>query len=311
MSFTFKMKDSTVFKDKVEENKIKLQFPKKTGFCQTSSNQLDQNIFIFKTNIVATQDIDIIQNVKEDDGLYLEFTLNGKIAYKDDKTQKTQIFLKHNKYIYSSRELYGSSKLNEGTSFDSLSIFIKNDFFAKNNLDIQTLQYDNIGFYDLKLDSIIKEIFINPCYSSLDKIYLQGKVLELLYHELKEKKELSLPQKTIKYSQYDMEALNKAYTIMQTNLSKPPTIIELAKLVKLNEFKLKYGFKKFFHKTPHEVLLLSRMKKAKELLESSEYSVSEVANIVGYKYTASFSSKFIEMFGIKPIDVIKQRKYYY
>ncbi len=50
---------------------------------------------------------------------------------------------------------------------------------------------------------------------------------------------------------------------------------------------------------------------AKQLLESTEYSVSEVAFYVGYKIQQSFSNAFFQFFGVRPKDIMKTRKYYY
>lgn len=90
-----------------------------------------------------------------------------------------------------------------------------------------------------------------------------------------------------------------------------PDLPTLAKKVAINEFKLKYGFKQLFNTTVGQMILDQRMFYAKKLLETSEYSVSEVAFYTGYKYQQSFSNAFTQFFGICPKDLMKTRKYYY
>ncbi|MCH9812657.1 MAG: AraC family transcriptional regulator [Epsilonproteobacteria bacterium] len=55
----------------------------------------------------------------------------------------------------------------------------------------------------------------------------------------------------------------------------------MSKRVKLNEFKLKTGFKKIFEMTPYGMLFVHRMNYGKYLLEKSEYNIKEIAAIVG------------------------------
>ncbi len=94
-------------------------------------------------------------------------------------------------------------------------------------------------------------------------------------------------------------------------MENPPSISELAKLVKLNEFKLKYGFKSFYNTTPYTLLFDYRMEKAKELLETSEYNINEISTIVGYKQSSNFTKAFCKKYGVLPKDIMKSRKYYY
>ena len=165
---------------------------------------------------------------------------------------------------------------------------------------------------DNKLAFLAKEIYNSPFKGELNSLYLQGKVYELLHNEfanlISEKEEIS--SSTMKFSNADIQALHKAKKIMQTSQNKI-SIIQLSRKVALNEHKLKYGFKKLFNTTPYSLMLERRMYEAKELLESSDLNVSEVADKVGYKYIQSFSMAFTKFFGQSPKDLMKSRKYYY
>ena len=94
-------------------------------------------------------------------------------------------------------------------------------------------------------------------------------------------------------------------------MKNPPNLTELSKLVNLNEFKLKYGFKKLFNITPYNFLLEHKLFHAKNLLENGDMNVSEIAAIVGYKQLHGFSNAFVKRFGVRPKDLMKSRKYYY
>lgn len=52
--------------------------------------------------------------------------------------------------------------------------------------------------------------------------------------------------------------------------------------------------------SPSDFIRSYRLNKAKDLLETTEFGVSEVAWKVGYKDVAHFSKSYLETFGISP-----------
>ena len=115
----------------------------------------------------------------------------------------------------------------------------------------------------------------------------------------------------IKLDEYDIEAIKKAKAILIENLHNPPGIIELAKMVRINDFKLKVGFKAIFKTTPHQLLLEYKMELAMHLLQEGSMNISEIAKHLGYAHATNFTIAFKKRFGLKPIDIMKRREYYY
>ncbi len=60
--------------------------------------------------------------------------------------------------------------------------------------------------------------------------------------------------------------------------------------------------------TPNEYLRVLRMKKAAELLETTQLNVSEVAFKVGNNNPFYFSTCFKSQFGVSPSEYAKKRK---
>jgi len=52
--------------------------------------------------------------------------------------------------------------------------------------------------------------------------------------------------------------------------------------------------------TPNELINLSRLKKAAELLAEKNYKINEVADMVGYSVPTNFSRDFQKQFGVSP-----------
>ena len=182
--------------------------------------------------------------------------------------------------------------------------------FFQSNKSAKRLSAKKTNF---KTKTLAMEIFNSPYESTLDKLYLEAKSLELIYMEFSNffyEKENT--QNIIKLSNQDKEAIHHAKEILLQNLSNPPSIKELARMVAINELKLKVGFNKLFNQTPYSVSLEYRLQEAKKLLsQTNDYNISEIAKLVGYKYASNFTQAFYKRFGIPPKELMKNREYYY
>jgi len=59
--------------------------------------------------------------------------------------------------------------------------------------------------------------------------------------------------------------------------------------------------------TPHELIHITRLKKAAELLSEGSYKVYEVAGMVGYSLQSNFARDFHKQFGLTPTEYINSR----
>jgi len=101
-------------------------------------------------------------------------------------------------------------------------------------------------------------------------------------------------------STYEKKRLQEARDILSTTFSPPPTIKSLAKIIGLNETKFKRGFKLLFGATIYEYGNYHRMQKALELLQTTEQSITDIAQSVGYDYQTSFTAAVKNFFGVTP-----------
>jgi len=104
------------------------------------------------------------------------------------------------------------------------------------------------------------------------------------------------------FSTRDLRLIEKARDIMLSDMTRVPTIPELARAVGTNTSKLKRGFKFLYGMTVFEFGHSHRMNRALNLLIQDRLSVNEVACAVGYQHQTSFTASFREHFGIAPKD---------
>ena len=91
-------------------------------------------------------------------------------------------------------------------------------------------------------------------------------------------------------------------------MTDPPTINHLSKLVRLNEYKLKKGFKEMYTLPVHTYVIQKKLELAKLLLDKNDISVSEVAYRAGYGNVSHFAMAFRKQYGVNPGNYAKEIK---
>ena len=134
-------------------------------------------------------------------------------------------------------------------------------------------------------------------------LFLKSQVNELLAHFFA----FLASDKIDGLSNIDRDKLFQAKEIIVNNISKPPSLIELSRLIGLNSNKLKKNFKELFGIPVFKFLQEERLNKAYELLRSNnKMSVQETAWFVGYESLSSFSNAFQKKFGTRPNEIKQQ-----
>jgi AraC-like DNA-binding protein len=100
----------------------------------------------------------------------------------------------------------------------------------------------------------------------------------------------------------DRRRVHEARDYLSQHYASPPTIPQLARMVGMNQTKLKAAFKQLLNVTIYEYVLQRRMGVAAQMLVEAELSVAEIAYRVGYEYPANFSSAFKRYYGRLPRD---------
>ncbi len=149
------------------------------------------------------------------------------------------------------------------------------------------------------LESIAYQILNCSFEGSARDLFLEAKALEAMAHQLAHPEPTGLSQKRT-ISEPDTEKLHEARRILETEYSDPPSLLQLAHRVGLNDFKLKRGFRELFGTTVFGHVRDLRLQKARALLESGDMNVSEAAVTVGYSCFGHFAAAFKKKFGILP-----------
>ena len=101
---------------------------------------------------------------------------------------------------------------------------------------------------------------------------------------------------------YDIPAIELAKSLIDKNPIAHIQIPRLADKAGINEFKLKVGFRELFQTSPYQYRLRLCLQKAKELLESTDDTIDQIATKVGFETYNGFSTAFKKAFQIAPTE---------
>src|SRR5258708_40046925 len=91
---------------------------------------------------------------------------------------------------------------------------------------------------------------------------------------------------------HDLACLSAIKEFIDKNISATFTLEDLAKDAGINKEKLTTGFKQVYGKTVFTYLREERLRKAKELLETSRLSETVIAKRTGFKSVKGFINAF-------------------
>ena len=134
---------------------------------------------------------------------------------------------------------------------------------------------------------------------------------ELMCHNLLE----ILLIKILRHQHFDLEVGKQSKATkdisfikhyLETYYHESIQLEDLASMTHLSRFYISHSFKKEIGMSPMEYLIDIRIKESKILLRTTNYSISQVADIVGFTTPTYFSKQFRKSTGISPTDYREQ-----
>ncbi|MBW4619174.1 MAG: AraC family transcriptional regulator [Cyanosarcina radialis HA8281-LM2] len=167
--------------------------------------------------------------------------------------------------------------------------------------------YSRMGTATPAMQMAAKQIVRCPYQGIAKRMYLEGKVLELIGMTIDLEIEIGDGDRSSYLDRSDaVERIHHAKELLLQRLDDPPSLAILARLVGLNECSLKRGFREIFGTTVFGYLHHHRLEQARQLLEAGNWKVGEAAKIVGYKDLTAFGRAFSQKFGMRPRDYMKK-----
>ncbi len=180
-------------------------------------------------------------------------------------------------------------------------------FFSKEAGLIQFLDDENSNkkyYIDKELSPkkiiVLNQMFDYGLHSSLEKLYTLGKVYELISLYFNKTDNNGAQNCPYLEDEANVEKIQKAKNILIENMVDPPSLNELANLIRLPLQHLKDGFKHIYGETVFAFLLNYKMEYARKLLATKKYNISETSFEVGYSTPSHFIAAFKKKYGATP-----------
>jgi AraC-like DNA-binding protein len=131
-------------------------------------------------------------------------------------------------------------------------------------------------------------------------MYLLSKSIEFLVLQAEACNAASFPSLKYIKTDYDKSCIRHAQEYMMNHLEAPPGLSELSRIIGINEYKLKRGFKEVYGNTVFGYLSETRLEIAKNDLMKGNRTAGEIAAELGYSSVQHFSNAFKKKFGVSP-----------
>ncbi|MCU7551847.1 response regulator [Chitinophagaceae bacterium LB-8] len=114
--------------------------------------------------------------------------------------------------------------------------------------------------------------------------------------------------KSIAHSKTDERFLETLHEIIYKNIEDVDLDVEkLAKIMNMSRPTLFRKIKAISNMTPYELITLTRLKKAAELLIDGQYKIYEVSDMIGYHHQSNFTRDFHKQFKMTPTEYMNSK----
>ncbi|MFC3563296.1 helix-turn-helix domain-containing protein [Pedobacter jamesrossensis] len=176
------------------------------------------------------------------------------------------------------KKLTGANFIDDASAFESLAI-------------------------DTEVSLVLYDLVNQKNHVRIKKIFFEAQIFKLLafyINNAHKKTSFSLKKD-------DIDKIMYAKQLVEENIQRPNSLIELSRKAGINDNKLKKGFKELTGETVFGYLNKIRMERAYYHLSKEKKTVSEVAFLVGYKNAQHFTVAFKKRYDILPGSLNKSR----
>ena len=174
------------------------------------------------------------------------------------------------------------------------------DYLGKDSLYLESDEMNNP-----RIVAIMDDLMNRDYLSYANQVYLNSKVIEIISLLVTQLDALTADEGL---NVYVINALKTAKKIVEENHINPPSLKDLSLQVGINVKQLKDGFKQLFGVTVFQHVRRIRMRQSRVLLVSSNLTIEEISNAVGYASTTHFYKNFRKEYGVTPLQFRKHAK---
>lgn len=138
-------------------------------------------------------------------------------------------------------------------------------------------------------------------FSSFKPLFLQSYCFQFLYTLLVNINSTLNPKEVTSFKSFELKKIIDIEQKVVGNLLKSsPTVKEMANMAGMSISKFKLLFHEAFDDSPHQYFLDKKLILAKEMLQTGQYSISQVSYKIGFNHPSGFTRLFKNKFQSPP-----------
>jgi AraC-like DNA-binding protein len=282
---------------------------------------------LLEYNITFFDDIALIMDTSMFNPIHFVYTLEGYSMHRFELEDKKRKLDQFQPVIITSKDggyNYGYFEKNVKVHINVIQISRK-EFIKKRLNDASVLnkklyeifhdkQHENtfayFGSYNLKLSNLIKRLNSIKQKGMIRILMKEGIIYQILSEhmqqhnkDVKKNKELDTD-----LTKSEIKMIRKLASKISKNVSEDYNVEEMALELGLTQAKLQEGFKLLFSRTVIEYLRHVRLEKARDLLNNTDYNISQVVYAIGFSSRSYFSKIFKRKYGLSPSQFLNNKK---
>ena len=142
---------------------------------------------------------------------------------------------------------------------------------------------------------------------AVDQMYGEALSTALTVHLLR-KYGATVPEPKSRYGRLPREKLLRAVEYIRDQLDTDLTVSGIAQAVYMSPYHFTRLFKESTGQSPHQYVVEARVRKAKDLLTTGKFTISEAAYHVGFVDQSHLTRHFKRVFGLPPKRLLSRRR---
>lgn len=165
------------------------------------------------------------------------------------------------------------------------------------------------GLFSLEISLLFDKIETFDSNDFVRRIFLEGQAYEILTQQiLQYHSDVSKDGTVSLLRSSELTLIEQAAKRIREDLTEFSTIEKLAEEVGINVNKLQQGFKHLYRTTVNGYLQEKRMEMARNLMNNTDFNMSEITEMIGLSSKSYFSKSFKETYGILPSEFRKKNQ---
>ncbi|MCH3882770.1 helix-turn-helix domain-containing protein [Tenacibaculum aquimarinum] len=282
---------------------------------------------VLEYDITFLEDIVLVMDTSEFNPIHFTYTSEGHSFHRFELEENKRKLAQFQSVIITSKDggyNYGYFEKNVKNHIHLIQInrvnFIKkrlNDASQLNKRLYEVFhdqQHENVfayfGTFNLKLANLIKK-FNKVKQKGMIKILIkEGIIYQILSeHILQHNKDVKTnKQPNTSLSKKELNSVRKVAQKISNNVAEDYNVEELANSLGLPQAKLQEGFKMLFSRTVIEYIRHVRLEEARDLINNTDYNISQIVYSIGFSSRSYFSKIFKKKYGISPSKFLKNKQ---